>query len=46
MPHGPRVGVVGSLQVKSTFLACVSEATWQHADVKMRKLLRQARGSC
>ena len=38
-PHGPRIGVVGSLQVELTFLAHVSEATWQHADVEMRKLV-------
>ena len=44
MLRGPRVGVVGSLEVEPTFLARVSEATWQHADVEMRKLVRIARG--
>ena len=43
-PHCPRIGVVGSLEVESTFLARVSEATWQHADVEMRKLAQRARG--
>ena len=43
MPRGPCVGVVGSLEVELTFLARVSEATWQHANMKMRKFVRRAR---
>ena len=45
MPRGPGVGVVNSLEGKPMFLARVSEATWQHADVEMRKLVQRARGS-
>ena len=44
MPRGPRVGVVGSLEVEPMFLACVSEPTWQHADVEMRMLVQRASG--
>ena len=43
MPCGPFVGVEGSLKVEPTFLARVSEATWQHADVEMYKFTRRAR---
>ena len=45
MPCGPSVGVAGLLEVKPTFLACISEATWQYADVEMCKLIQRARGS-
>ena len=45
MPGGPRVGVVGSLEVEPMFLASVFEATWQHADMEMRKFARKTRGS-
>ena len=34
-----------SLEVEPTYLARVHEATWQDADVEMRKLSRRARGS-
>ena len=44
MPHGPRVEVVGLLEVELMFLARVSEAIWQHADVEMRKFARKSRG--
>ena len=44
-PREPHVGVVGSLEVKPMFLARVFEATWQHADVKMHKLIRRSRDS-
>ena len=43
-PRGPHEGVVGLLEIEPTFLARVSEATWQHSDVEMRKFLRRARG--
>ena len=45
MPRGPRVGVVSSLEVESTFLARVSEATWQPDDMEMRNFVRRACGS-
>ena len=38
-------GVMGSLEVKPTFLARVLEATWQNSDVEMRKLVQRAYGS-
>ena len=44
-PRGPRVGAVMSLEVEPTFLARVSDATWQHADMEMQKLAQRARGS-
>ena len=44
MPHGPRVEVVGLLEVEPTFLAYVSNATWQHADMNIRKFAQRARG--
>ena len=44
MARGPRVGVMGVLEVKPTVLARVSDATWQHADVEMRKFASRARG--
>ena len=34
-----------SLEVDPTYLAHVHEATWQDADVEMRKLCSGARGS-
>ena len=34
-----------SLEIEPTYLACVHEATWQDADVEMRKLCRRACGS-
>ena len=37
------MGFVGSLEVEQTFLVCVSEAAWQHADVEMWKFVRRAR---
>ena len=37
-PRGPCVGTVLLLEVEPTFLVRVSDATWQHADVEMRKL--------
>ena len=40
----PRVGVVGKLKVEPTFLARISEATWQYTDMEMRKFVRRARG--
>ena len=45
MPQVPCVGVVGLLEVEPTFLDCLSNARWQHADVEMRKLARRARES-
>ena len=39
------MGVVGLLEVEVTFLACVSDAMWQHADMKMRKLVQRARST-
>ena len=39
------VAHVLSLEVKSTFLACDSEATWANADVEMRKLVCRATGA-
>ena len=45
MPRGPRVGVVGLLEVEPMFLARVSEATWQHSTVAMRKFAKRACGS-
>ena len=44
-PRGPRGGHMASIEVEPTFLARVADATWQNADVEMRKLARRARGS-
>ena len=42
MPRDTRVAHVLSLEVEPTFLACVVEATWAHADVEMQKLVHRA----
>ena len=39
------MGAVGSLEVEPMFLACASNATWQHADMAFRKILGRASGS-
>ena len=39
------VDQISSLEVEPTYLARVYEATWQDADMEMRKLCRRARGS-
>ena len=39
------VDQISSLEIEPTYLARVHEATWQDADVEMRKLCRRARGS-
>ena len=44
-PRGPTVGAVMSLEVETTFLACVENSTWHDADVEMRKIACRARGS-
>ena len=45
MPSAHVVKQISSLEVEPTYLARVYEATWQDADVEMRKLCRRARGS-
>ena len=37
-------GALGSLEVKPTFLAYVSDATWQYTDIEVRKLAQRASG--
>ena len=37
--------VVGLVEVEPTFLARVSEATWQHADMEMHKFVKRLHGS-
>ena len=39
------VDQISSLEVEPTYLARVHEATWQDADVEMKKLCHRARGS-
>ena len=45
MPSASVIDQILSLEVEPTYLARVHEATWQDADVEMRKLCRRARGS-
>ena len=45
MPGARAVDQISSLEVEPMYLACVHEATWQDADVEMRKLCCRARGS-
>ena len=45
MPNARVVDQILSLEVEPTYLARVHEATWQDADVEMRKLCRRARVS-
>ena len=44
-PSAHVVDQILSLEVEAMYLARVHEATWQDADVEMRKLCRRARGS-
>ena len=44
-PSAHVVDQISLLEVEPTYLAGVHEATWQDADVEMRKLCRRARGS-
>ena len=44
-PGARVIDQISSLKVDPTYLARVHEATWQDADVAMRKLCRRARGS-
>ena len=44
-PSARVVDQISSVEVEPTYLARVHEATWQDADVEMRKLCRRARGS-
>ena len=44
-PSAHVVNQISSLEVEATYLARVHEATWQDADVEMRKLCRRARSS-
>ena len=45
MPCARVVDQILSLEVEPTYLARVHEATWQNADVEMRKVCHRARGS-
>ena len=45
MPSARVVDQILLLEVEPMYLACVYEATWQDADVEMRKLCHRARGS-
>ena len=45
MPGAHVVDQISSLEVEPTYLARVHEATWQDADVEMKKFRRRARGS-
>ena len=44
-PSARVVDQISLLEVEPTYLARVHEATWQNADMEMRKLFRRARGS-